>query len=215
MRRPQRFPAIAVLALSALLAAPAPAQQLYEDVVVAVVNDRAAQLKGFLARGIDPNTVDPNGDPLLFVAARSGSQASVDVLLAAKANVNARNRYGDTPIMTAALNGHLDVVRKLRAQGADIEPKGWTPLIYAATGGHDAIVTYLLDQGADINARSPNGTTALMMAVREARGSTFDLLVKRGADVGVRNENGASALDWAVAANEKTMAETLRRAGAK
>jgi ankyrin repeat protein len=191
------------------------AQQLYDDVIAAVNNDRAAELRGLLARGVDPNSVDPSGDPLLYTAARAGYGATVDVLLAAKARVDAKNRFGDTPLMGAALSGHLNIVRKLHAQGAALESPGWTPLIYAATGGHDAVVLYLLDQGVNVNAVSPNGTTALMMAVREGRVSTFDLLLRRGADVNHRNENGVSALDWAKRANESGMAGALRRAGAK
>jgi uncharacterized protein len=199
----------------AISSVPISAQQVYEDLIVAVANDRADEVKRLLARGMDPSSVDPHGDPLLFIAARAGYRATVDVLLAAKANVNAKNRFGDTPLMVAALNGRLEIVRRLRMQGAELEPRGWTPLIYAATGGHDDVVAYLLDQGANINAQSPNGTTALMMAVRESRASTFDLLLRRGADVQRRNENGASALEWAKRGNETAMAEKLRRAGAK
>ena len=70
------------------------------------------------------------------------SRISVGSAEAGGANVNAKNRFGDTPLMAAALNGHLEIVRKLRAQGADIDPRGWTPLIYAATGGHDDVVTF-------------------------------------------------------------------------
>jgi ankyrin repeat protein len=194
---------------------PARAQQLYDDVIAAVNNDRAVELRGLLARGVDPNIVDPSGNPLLYTAARAGYGATVDVLLAAKARVDAKNRFGDTPLMGAALAGRLDIVRKLHAQGAALEPAGWTPLIYAATGGHDAVVLYLLDQRANVNAVSPNGTTALMMAVREGRTSTVDLLLRRGAEVNHRNENGVSALDWAKRANETATAEKLRRVGAR
>jgi ankyrin repeat protein len=201
--------------LLAAIGGTARAQQVYDDVIAAVNNDRAAALRGLLARGVDPNSVDPNGNPLLYTAARAGYGATVDVLLAAKARVDAKNRFGDTPLMGAALSGHLDIVRRLLVQGAALEPAGWTPLIYAATGGHDAVVLYLLDHGANVNAGSPNGTTALMMAVREGRASTLDLLLRRGADVNHRNENGASALDWAKHANESGMADNLRRAGAK
>ncbi|HEY3177407.1 MAG TPA: ankyrin repeat domain-containing protein [Casimicrobiaceae bacterium] len=206
---------IVIWLFAAIVAVPAMAQRVYEDLIVAVANDRADEVKRLILRGMDPNSVDPNGDPLLFTAARNGYRATIDVLIAAKANVNAKNRVGDTPLMAAALNGHLEIARKLRAQGADLDPRGWTPLIYAATGGHDDVVTYLLDQGANINAQSPNGTTALMMAVREGRASTFDLLLRRGADVQHRNENGVSALDWAKRGNETAMADKLRRAGAK
>src|SRR5689334_2282827 len=110
--------------LLAIAAMPAFAQRVYEDLIIAVSNDRADEVKRLLARGMDANSVDPHGDPLLFIAARAGYRATVDALLAAKASVNAKNRFGDTPLMAAALNGHLEVVRKLRTRGADIDPRG-------------------------------------------------------------------------------------------
>jgi ankyrin repeat protein len=215
MRIDRRRALRAFVLLASLGAAPALAQRLYEDTIAAVANDRASEVKALLARGVDPNIVDPNGDPLLYTAARAGNRATVDVLLASKVNVDARNRFGDTPLMGAALEGHLDIVRKLRARGAAVDGRGWTPLIYAATGGRDDVVAYLLDQGASVDATSPNGTTALMMAVRAGRGSTVELLVRRGADVNHRNENGVSALDWAKRGNEAAMEQLLRRAGAR
>jgi uncharacterized protein len=208
------FPLLAALLVATMSAHAAPGRA-EEDFAIAVANDRASQVRDMLAHGMDPNTVDQIGEPVLVIAARAGNVATVDVLLAANANVNARSKFGDSAIMAAALAGQLPIVRTLRARGADLEGPGWTPLSYAATGGHDAIVTYLLAEGASINAASPNGTTALMMAVRESHGSTVDLLLTKGADVNLRNQNGASALDWAVRGNEKEMAAHLRQAGAK
>ena len=71
---------------------PRRAQQASEDFVFAVANDRVAEVKSLLARGIDPNGVDRNGDPALVIAAREGYVATVEALLAARAKVNARNR---------------------------------------------------------------------------------------------------------------------------
>ena len=90
-----------------------------------------------LAKGADPNMLDENGEPVLIVAARGGSAATVDALLVARADVEIKNRFGDTALMIAALSGHVDVAKKLRARGAAVNPTGWTPLIYAATGGRD------------------------------------------------------------------------------
>jgi ankyrin repeat protein len=186
-----------------------------EDLVIAVSNDRAARVKELLAAGVDPNTADPNGEPVLLIAARGGYAATVDALLAGKANVNARSKFGDSALMMAALGGHLEIAKTLRKRGADLDGPGWTQLIYAASTGQDAVVTYLLAEGAKINAVSPNGTSALMMAVREGKGSTVTLLIAKGADVNVRNQHDATALAWAVRGNEQAMVAALKRAGAK
>ncbi len=46
------------------------AQQTLEDFFVFVANDRVADVKALLARGVDPDSVDKNGDPAIVVAAR-------------------------------------------------------------------------------------------------------------------------------------------------
>ena len=154
------------LTFAALAPTGAQAQALYDAFIRAVTIDDAGQVRAMLARGVDPNTVDPNGEPVLVVAARAGWEPTLDALLAAGAKVDAANPFGDRAIMVAALSGHLAIVKKLFTRGAALDTPGWTPLIYAATSGNDDVVRYLLDAGAVIDAASPNGTTALMMAVR-------------------------------------------------
>lgn len=198
-----------------IAAARAADPQIYDDFVFAVANDRVDEVKSLLARGMDPNTVDPNTDPVLLVAARLGYQDTLNALLAARADVDRRNRFGDTALKVAALNGHLKIVRTLRERGAAIDTPGWTPLIYAATGGHDPIVRYLLAEGANVNGASPNGTTALMMAVREAHRTTIELLLASGADVNHRNDDGGTALSWAQRNDDDVLVNRLKRAGAR
>jgi ankyrin repeat protein len=213
MRIDRRRFVAAALALS--LAAPGRSEPLLDDLTSAVANDRADEVKRLLARGMDPDSVNADGEPMLCVAARSGSARTVRTLLDGKANPNVANRYGDTPLMLASLKGDLDSVRALLAARANIDPPGWTPLIYAATGGHDKVVDYLIDHGANIDAQAPNGTTALMMAIHEHHPGTARLLIDRGADVTQRNQDGASALSWAKLGNEADLVKELRRAGAR
>jgi serine/threonine-protein kinase len=74
-------------------------------------------------------------------------------LLSAGAKIDAKNPFGDRPIMVAALSGHLAIVKKLLTRGAALDTPGWTPLIYAATNGGTEVVRYLLDAGAAIRRR--------------------------------------------------------------
>jgi ankyrin repeat protein len=211
------------LVLSCVLISLAPAvalgqakpQGLYERFVESVAIDRSDDVAALLARGMDPNTVDPNGEPMLVVASRAGFEPTVDALLRAGAKVDAKNGFGDTAIMVASLGGHLVLVKKLYARGAEINPVGWTPLSYAATNGKTDVVRYLLEIGANANAVSANVTTALMMAVRGGHAETVDLLLAKGADANLRNQNGASALAWATRGGFDTIEKALQKRGAK
>ena len=122
----------------------------YEDFVFAVSNDRVPQVKELLAKGIDPNTVDPNGEPALVIAARVGYRGHRRRAARGEGQRRTRRaRSATRAIMVAALNGHLDLVKTLRARGAAIDGAGWTPLIYAATGGHDAVVDVPAGRGRE------------------------------------------------------------------
>ncbi len=112
--------------------APAGAASLDDDFAIAVANDRVGQVKQMLARGVDPNAVDANGDPALLIAARGGNLKTVEALLDARANIDARNKFGDTAIMAAALSGNLAIVRTLRARGAALDNAGGETRLDAA-----------------------------------------------------------------------------------
>ena len=173
-----RLRRFALLALFAFATLPALAEPLLDTFAVAVENDRVDEVKRLLARGMDPDSVNAQGDTMLCIAARNGNVQTVQALLAAKAHPDRANRFGDTPLMLAALKGDMPTVRALQTAGAAVNKRGWTPLIYAATGGHDDVVTFLLQHGAEIDAPSPNGTTALMMAIHEHHPDTARLLIE-------------------------------------
>ncbi|MFP3025404.1 MAG: ankyrin repeat domain-containing protein, partial [Wolbachia sp.] len=84
------------------------------------------------------------------------------------ANLEAKNRYGRTPLLNASWNGHLDVVKYLVENGANLEAKGYngkTPLHMASLIGHLDVVKYLISKGASINAKDKDGKTPLDIAI--------------------------------------------------
>lgn len=88
----------------------------------------------------------------LFVAARSGNADTVKALLASqKADVNATDDRGNTPLIEAARLGHDDVVTALLIAHADVNKKneqGQTALTLAAQNNHDQTVKVLTTAGA-------------------------------------------------------------------
>ena len=68
----------------------------------------------------------------LSIAARKGDVARVRELCDWRADIEAVDEYGSTPLYCASLNGHLDIVRELLARGANANATaihGWTPLM--------------------------------------------------------------------------------------
>lgn len=69
-------------------------------------------------------------------------------------NLNKLGMDEKPPLLEAAREGHLEVVRRLLEFGADVERGdaiGTTPLSAAAHGGHSAVVACLVKAGARRN----------------------------------------------------------------
>jgi ankyrin repeat protein len=146
----------------------------------------------------------------LWEAARTGDAATARSLLERGADVNARFRYGQTPLFKAAERGHAEVVRLLLERGADANLKdtfyGATPMTWAVDKGHAEVVRALLEKGAE------GSDEALMGGVRRDNLA----LVRAALDAGKpKPETLSAALVAATGANKAEIAEALRKAGAK
>ena len=184
----------------------------YEDFFKAVQLDNPRQLNQLLERGMDPNTVGPDGTAALVKAMQEQSFKAAQVLLEhPRIKADVRNARGETPLMLAALRGQEALAVKMTLLGAAVNKEGWTPLHYAATGGHLRLVAFLLGAGADANAESPNGTTPLMMGAMYGNSNVVKLLLESGSDAYPRNDQGLSALDFAQKAGREDSARLIQQ----
>ena len=78
----------------------------------------------------------------------------IEILIKAKADVNASNAVGTTPLITAAYFNKVELMEMLIEAGADISKKektGVSPMSYAARNSNMEAMDLLLEKGADIN----------------------------------------------------------------
>lgn len=100
-----------------------------------------------------------HGETALYIAARSGDEESVKVLLSHKASITIAEKIrGWTPLIVASMEGHVRIVHILIDAGATQEYKdlsGWTAIDHAAFRGHIALAKKLRECQAD--SCSPSG----------------------------------------------------------
>ncbi len=105
-------------------------------------------------------------------------------LLLAGANPNAVVN-GNTPLMLASKNGHLDIVKLLLQYKASVDNNAVnserrTPLMVAINSNNADVVSYLLAKGASVTRRDYKGLTAQDHAVNTDRrlgGERYELMV--------------------------------------
>lgn len=103
-----------------------------------------------LAKGIDVNSVDVEGQTALWWAAKNGYTKIVATLLTVPdINVNALDRVGMTPLMCSILNGHTKIAKVLltvpQININAVDKGGRSALLLAIRKGHLGNVKALLD----------------------------------------------------------------------
>ena len=154
----------------------------------------------------------------LVDAVKSGDRAAAMTLIAQRADVNAPESDGTTPLHWAVHHGDLELTQRLIRAGAKVNVKndyGSTPMAEAAILGRADLLEALLKAGADAESPNGDGQTALMAVARTGRVDAARLLLKYGAKVNaVEQWRGQTALMWAVAQKQPAMVAELVKAGA-
>jgi len=118
-------------------------------------------------------------------------------------NPNKPDKYGQTPIMLAAEEGHEGVVQQLLGR-KDVKPDtadgyGRTALVWASSKGRDGVVKLLLErEDVSINRPDKNGQTPLLSAAEDGPEVVVRLLLgRKDINPNTRGEAGQTALSLA------------------
>jgi len=165
-----------------------------------IYDGEMAALEEWIARSLDINVRDKNGQTLLHAAVHGNHPEMVKLLLGHGADVNACSDevpYHTNPIQTAVYNGLLDIVELLIAHGADITVKTdnqCTLLHLAVFNNHLDVAEYLLAREADIDDPADNGVTPLYSATMHGMYEMSKLLLEAGADPNAASDRGFTPL---------------------
>jgi ankyrin repeat protein len=211
--------AIIALAASVLLAAvPVCAQEAH---VAARAGDLVT-LEALLSKDPDlVNAVDENGRTPLHMAAATGQEEAVRLLLQRGADVNAADAAGmsavDFAFFAERASGTADLTRLLVSEGAEFDANATfyrsRRLDLVISPGNMEMTRFLVEQGADVNA------VVFVLAPLEnaaARGhlEIAQFLLEHGADVNLRGGDGNPPLRWAVERGHADVVDLLLEHGA-
>lgn len=208
--------------------------------LVAVMNANWDLAKSLIESGADVDQWDVFGEAPLFTAIgldarRDGGHASIDapnetdgegiihLLLERGANPNQQlyfhpanvrgstNTRGATPLMRAAVNGDLELVKLLLEHGADAKlymADRETPIHGVLAGRAPEkraleLIRVLHDAGTDVNVvalinheEEVRGGSALQFAVRKRYKEVIRQLAAYGIDMNAKDQDGLTALDY-------------------
>ena len=137
-------------------------------------NGHADVVKLLIDRGAKVGVRNGRGETPLSCVIRScwrdieKAKAIIEALIKAGADINAKNKDGNTALHWVSECGHADVVK------------------------------LFIKAEADINAKNKDGDTALHRARENNHADVVELLIGKGAKVDVRNNQNQTLLAWAV-----------------
>jgi ankyrin repeat protein len=168
---------------------------------------------GFADEAKDLKARRPDGSTALQWAAFAGDAAEAKRLIAAGADVNAKNNYGINAMLLAADIASTELIELLLKAGADANsanPDGETALHLVARAGNIEAAKLLLKAGAKVDPREKFGEqTPLMWAVARRHPAMVEFLLTQGADVNARS----AIRDYPRVATAESRAKSLDRGG--
>lgn len=159
-----------------------------------------------------------SGKNALMVAAEEGRHEFAELLLEAKANINAVDKNGMTAFLYAMRHGQIRVAEMLNFAGADLsidtEPAKQSAMLLAAKYNHMPCVNFLLLNELPVDLKDNKEETALTNAVKFEHYPIAQLLIDKGADINILGVNGNTMLLRSAFDKKEETAEFLLRNGA-
>ncbi|XP_044739630.1 serine/threonine-protein phosphatase 6 regulatory ankyrin repeat subunit C-like [Chrysoperla carnea] len=163
----------------------------YDLLCDALDNKHSEVAKLLLTSGTAVNSKENNyqstSETPLHFAVMNGDIEIMKMLLVRRANINAQNIYGQTPLHKAIeKNDRVEIIELLLKHEADVNVKDrndQTPLYVSIKNNRLEIIELLLKHNADVNVEDEDRNTPLFYAIQNPNLKITKLLLDNGANV--------------------------------
>ena len=186
----------------------------------------------FLAKGVDANKIDKDGNTPLMIAAGARETAALDKLLPVTKNINLQNAKGESALTFAVRSGTPEAVATLLSKGADVNVKdkdgnnlgvylvqSYRPMGREANAAQDpfeAKIKLLQEKGLNLAAVQKDGSSLYHSAIAKNDLNLVKKLAPLNIDVNAKNKDGLTALHKAaMVAKDDSILKYLLSIGAK
>lgn len=217
---------------------------LVAELCFAASRGDVARTQQLLRQGVAANAVDYDRRTALHIAAAEGRKDIVELLLRARAEADAKDRWNYTPLDEAKRGGFMGVEQALLAGGASHRPSGRATsegslgqasdgtsvskedphhpqvegamlLCCAAAAGALGLLQELKDGGADLNAADYDGRTAMHVAAAHGHVNIIKWLIAERADLNRQDSFGLTPLGEAMRLSQPDICKILLAMGAE
>eukprot|EP00930_Biecheleria_cincta_P039574 TRINITY_DN27199_c0_g1_i1.p1 TRINITY_DN27199_c0_g1~~TRINITY_DN27199_c0_g1_i1.p1 ORF type:complete len:444 (+),score=73.27 TRINITY_DN27199_c0_g1_i1:102-1433(+) len=172
-----------------------------------------------LAHGADLHCADKVGRSPLFLAAGSYGKGNLEIikrLIAARANIEAKDHKSWTPLHFACCDNRMDAASVLVNSRASVNvatDDGRTPVVLAILGCNKrfGLIRFLIENKADLAVKDREGASVLWFACQAGYGTIVQLLLKGGADPNDDSDDGLTPLMIAARQGDVGLAKLLHQ----
>ncbi|WP_264524273.1 ankyrin repeat domain-containing protein [Flavobacterium sp. N502536] len=186
----------------------------------------------FLAKGVDANKIDKDGNTPLMIAAGARETVALDKLLPVSKNINLQNTKGESALTFAVKSGAPEAVATLLNKGANVNVKdkdgnnlgvylvqSYRPAGREANAAQDpfeAKAKLLQEKGLNLAAAQKDGSTLYHSAIAKNDLTLVKKLASLNIDINAKNKDGLTALHKAaMVAKDDSILKYLLSIGAK
>ena len=167
-------------------------------------------VRDLLTRGAVPSHASANGATPVLQASHFGCLECLELLLDScygqqqqqkgKSLIEIANYNHTTPLMRAAQEGHVRVVKLLLDRGAAVNRRNrvqMTALMLASQRGHAAVCQVLIDRGAELDSMTEQNSTSLLLACKRGHVDVVKTLITAGCELWIKDSRGRCAREVA------------------